>query len=90
MFVLAGAMPACRSAQKADLHDILVPPEREEALGSKLDQNISACPKIGNCPAIGSSKKAKYILETSAGSVQKTGIKIGDQAVIKLGETHAD
>ena len=56
----------------------------------KLDQNIPACPQSGSCPAIGSSKPAKYILEVSAGSIQKTGIKIGDQAIIKLGEKNAE
>lgn len=54
-----------------------------------ISQNVPAC-KNENCPTISGREPVQYVLEVSAGSIQKSGIKIGDQAVVKLGEINAD
>jgi len=53
-----------------------------------LHQDIPPCGET--CPSIVSRHPLKYVLEVTAGTAQKSGIEIGDRAVIKLGVTHAD
>lgn len=54
-----------------------------------LNQNVPIC-RIESCPTISISEPVQYVLEVAAGSIEKSKIKIGDQAIIKLGETNAD
>lgn len=55
-----------------------------------VDLHQAVLPCAQDCPSIVSRYPVKYVLEISAGSVEKQGIEIGDHAVIKLGETNAD
>lgn len=50
-----------------------------------LSQNVAVCGGE-NCPTISSRESAQYVLEVAAGSIEKAGIKIGDQAIIKTQE----
>ncbi len=52
-----------------------------------LHEAVSACGP-GDCPTIASRSPVQYVLEVSAGAIQKSGIKIGDPAAIKLGATN--
>ncbi len=54
-----------------------------------VSENIPACGQA-DCPTLSISSSAQYVLEVAAGTVKKFGIQMGDQATIKLGETHAD
>lgn len=51
-----------------------------------LEENVAAC-AIGACPTLMTQGFVRYVLEIPAASIHKAGIKIGDQAVIQLGET---
>ncbi len=50
-----------------------------------VSQNVPVCKKE-NCPTISISEPVRYVLEVPAGSVERSGIKIGDLATLKLGE----
>ncbi len=50
-----------------------------------LHRDVPPCGK--ECPSIVSRAPLTYVLEIPAGTVQKSGIEIGDHAVIQLGET---
>lgn len=50
-----------------------------------IHQEVPPCGQ--DCPSIVSRYPLKYVLEISAGTVEKIGIEIGDHALIKLGET---
>lgn len=50
-----------------------------------LDQNVLPCDDK-SCPSLISAQSIRYVLEVSAGTVQKAGVEAGDFAVIKLGE----
>ena len=50
-----------------------------------IHQGVPPCGQ--NCPSIVSRQSLRYVLEVPSGAVEKAGIKIGDQALIKLGET---
>ena len=50
-----------------------------------VSENIPACGK-GDCPTLSISGSAQYILEVAAGTIKKFGIKMSDQAIIKIQE----
>lgn len=52
-----------------------------------ISQNIPPC-KQDDCPTIRSRAPVQYVLEVAAGTIEKNGIKMGDQAVIREKEGH--
>ena len=51
-----------------------------------VQENVRECQSL-DCPTVESRFPAQYVLEVSAGDVQKLEVHLGDQATIKLGET---
>ena len=52
-----------------------------------VQENVRECQSL-DCPTLESRLPVQYVLEVSAGEIQKLGVHIGDQATIKLGKTN--
>lgn len=46
-------------------------------------ENVPVC-ETSDCPSISAKEPVRYVLEIAAGSIQRAGIKTGDQATIVL------